>query len=124
MSYLTPSRSCDIFICLSLMCDFPQWISRTHELQNRFSSNDNFIIKFKLFFPHPSYVVNVKFIKLISNTRCQGVSIVIYRIIMTDLVLHAVLHDQKNYHLLRFKFLIKLLAEMKSNGTEYSNTLK
>ena len=27
---------------------------------------------------------------------------------MTDLVLHAVLHDQKNYHLFRLKVLIKL----------------
>ena len=40
---------------------------------------------------------------------------------MTDLVLHAALHHQKNYHLFRFKFLIKLFVEMKSKGTEYLN---
>ena len=39
---------------------------------------------------------------------------------MTDLLLlHAVLHDQKNYYLFRFKILIKLFAEMKSRGAEY-----
>ena len=38
---------------------------------------------------------------------------------MTDLVLHAVLHDQKNYYLFRFKILIKLFAKMKSRGAEY-----
>ena len=39
---LTPSASWDIFICLSLICGFPEGIARTHELQNRFSTNDNF----------------------------------------------------------------------------------
>ena len=38
---------------------------------------------------------------------------------MTDLVLHAVLHDQKNYHLFTFKILIKLYAKMKRRGAEY-----
>ena len=38
---------------------------------------------------------------------------------MTDLVLHTVLHDQKNYHLFRLKVLIKLFAKMKSRGAEY-----
>ena len=38
---------------------------------------------------------------------------------MTDLVLHAVLHDQKNYHLFRLKILIKLFVKMKSRGAEY-----
>ena len=44
---------------------------------------------------------------------------------MTDLltadllVLHAVLHDQKNYHLFRLEILIKLFAKMKSRGVEY-----
>ena len=35
---------------------------------------------------------------------------------MTD---HAVLHDQKNYHLFRFKILMKLFAKRKSRGAEY-----
>ena len=38
---------------------------------------------------------------------------------MIDLVIHAVLHDQKNYHLFKFKILIKLFAKMKSRGAEY-----
>ena len=38
---------------------------------------------------------------------------------MTDPVLHAVLHDQKNYHLFRLKISIKLFAKMKSRGAEY-----
>ena len=38
---------------------------------------------------------------------------------MIDLVLHAVLHEQKNYHLFRFKILIKPFAKMKSRGAEY-----
>ena len=38
---------------------------------------------------------------------------------MADLVLHEGLHDQKNYHLNRFKILIKLFAKMNSRGAEY-----
>ena len=41
---------------------------------------------------------------------------------MTDLILYAVLHDQKNYHLFtdcRLKILIKLFAKMKSRSDEY-----
>ena len=34
---------------------------------------------------------------------------------MTDLVLHA----KKNYHILRIKFVIKWLAELKNRGSEY-----
>ena len=43
----------------------------------------------------------------------------VYSLNMIDLVLHAVLHDQKNYHLFRLKILIKLFAKMKSRGAEY-----
>ena len=44
-----------------------------------------------------------------------------YKIIlyMIDLVIHTVLHDQKNYYLFLFKILIKLFAEMESRGAEY-----
>ena len=42
-----------------------------------------------------------------------------FSLTMTDLVLHTVLHGQENYHLFRFKFLIKRFTEMKSRGAEY-----
>ena len=38
---------------------------------------------------------------------------------MTDLVLHTVLHGQKNYHFFRLTLLIKRMAEMQSRDTEY-----
>ena len=38
---------------------------------------------------------------------------------MTNLVLHAVLHDPKTYHLFRFKILMKMITEMKNSGAEY-----
>ena len=41
------------------------------------------------------------------------------KLTMTDLVLHAVLHENKNYHFLNIYFLIKRSSEMKSMGTKY-----
>lgn len=41
-------------------------------------------------------------------------------IIMTDLVLHAVLHAQKNSHFSTVEFLLKRLSGIKSMGTECS----
>ena len=45
----------------------------------------------------------------------------LYFLTMIDLILHAVLHDQKNYHLfrIRIKILIKLCVKMKSRGAEH-----
>ena len=38
---------------------------------------------------------------------------------MTDLVLHAVLHENKNYHFLNIYFLMKRPSEMKNMGTKH-----
>ena len=60
-----------------------------HQVGNRQNSG---IFKSKLFIIKSLFIINLN--EIIELT-------------MTDLVLHAVLYDKKNYHLFRFKFLIK-----------------